>query len=120
MLFQSIGITMNDMTQIDEFIEHIEFHNEQFGDNLMVFISKHYGELKTDHERQNQEEKDEHEQLPFQNQSNMVSSAMFTLVSFKTELTGPYFSEFKKHSFIYKHSSSTTHLEGLFQPPQQS
>ena len=85
----------------------------------MVFISKHYGELKSDHEKQNNEEKEDHEQLPFQYHSNMVSSTLFTLDSFKTELNGSYFSDFKKHNFFYKNSTSTIHIEGLFQPPQQ-
>jgi len=119
MLFQSIGIAMSDFTQIDDFIEHVEFHNDQYGDNLIVFISKHYGELKSDHEKQNQEEKEDHEQLPFQQQSNLNSNTFFALVSFKTELTKPFFSEFKKHNFYYNTSSSTTYLEGIFQPPRQ-
>lgn len=119
LLFQSIGITLYDFTQLDDFIEHVEFHNDQYGDNLIVFISKHYGELKGDHEKQNQEEKEDHEQLPFQQQSNLNSSTVFTLVSLKTELTKPIFSEFKKHDFYYNRISSTTHLEGIFQPPRQ-
>lgn len=119
MLFQSIGITLNDISQIDEIIEHIEFHNEEYGDNFFVFISKHYGELKSDHEKKNHNEKEDHEKLPFQSQSNLVSSTLFTLVSIKTEFLALSFSEFKKHDFFYNKSFSTIHLDGLFQPPQQ-
>ena len=53
-LLQSFGISFNDLSQIDEFIEHAQFHSEQYGDNVFVFISKHYGELKTDHDKEHQ------------------------------------------------------------------
>ncbi len=65
-MIQSFGLCFDDMVQIDEFIEHAQFHSEAYGDNVIVFISKHYGELKADHEKDHQEEKEDHEKLPFQ------------------------------------------------------
>ena len=40
-LVQGFGLHVNDIAQLDEFIEHAEYHSEQYGDNVIVFISKH-------------------------------------------------------------------------------
>jgi len=117
-LFQSAGLKMNDIIQLDEFIEHAQFHNEQYGDNILVFISKHYGELKSDHNKEHQEEKPEHEQLPFQHNMYVSSIAFLSVFPHKLDLNTPDFSDFKSHNFIYQESSSMLYSEGLFQPPR--
>jgi hypothetical protein len=117
---QSFGIHANDISQIDEFMVHAQFHNEQYGDGLVVFIAKHYGELKADHAIDHQEEKEDHEQLPFQDQSHLSSSSNFILNSFKEEFKSVELPEFKEHNFHYQEPSSSLHLEGLFQPPRLS
>ncbi|MFD1063128.1 hypothetical protein ACFQ1Q_07705 [Winogradskyella litorisediminis] len=119
-LIQSFGIGLADLTQIDEFIEHAQFHSEQYGDNVFVFISKHYGELKAEHNKEHQEEKEDHEQLPFQHQTHISSITACVLDSKKDEFKTPEFSEFRTHNFYYKEPSSSLHLEGLFQPPRQA
>lgn len=121
-LFQTIGISAGDMVQIDEFIEHAQFHSEQYGDNVIVFISKHYGELKADHDKEHQEEKEEHEQLPFNhnNCSHISSLTSFVLNTDKNEFGTTEFSEFRTHNFFYQEPSSSIHSEGLFQPPRNS
>lgn len=117
---QSFGVSLSDLSQIDEFIEHAQFHNEQYGDNLMVFIAKHYGELKAAHEKEHQEEKEDHEQLPFQQYSHMYSISAFVLNTSKNELKILEFPEFRTHHFFYQAPSSSLHSDGLFQPPRQS
>lgn len=121
-LFQSIGVSAKDMVQIDEFIEHAQFHSEQYGDNVIVFISKHYGELKADHDKEHQEEKEEHEQLPFNHNNGSHISSMMVLVlnSFKEELHVPHLSERAETNFYYQEPTSSLHKLGLFQPPQHS
>ena len=73
MLFQSVNINVCDISQIDEFIEHAQFHKEKYGDNFFVFISKHYGNLSVEHSKKHQEEKKEHENLPFNHNIQLVS-----------------------------------------------
>ena len=119
LLFQTFGISASDIAQLDEFIEHAKFHSEQYGDNVFVFISKHYGELKADHDKEHQEEKEEHEQLPFQ-QHSQVSSAMVFVLNTNQEFRTSEVSDLKVHTFIYKEPSSSLHSEGLFQPPRNS
>ena len=118
-LFQSVGLTFNDVVQLDEFIEHTKFHNKHYGDTIFVFISKHYGELKSDHHKEHQEEKSKHEQLPFQNNIYLSSIGALSLVTpHKLELITTDFIDFKSHNFIYKESSSSLYSEGHFQPPR--
>lgn len=117
---QSIGLHANDIAQLDEFIEHATYHSEQYGDNVIVFISKHYGELKADHEKQHQEEKEDHEQLPFQHQSHISASTAFIINLQLAEFKTTHFSEFKIHNFHYQASFSSCYLGRLFQPPRHS
>lgn len=121
-LFQSIGISANDIIQIDEFIEHAQFHNDQYGDNVIIFISKHYGELKADHDKEHEEEREEHDQLPFNNANCSHISYMIVLVlnSFKKELNEPALSERTEANFFYQEPTSSLHKLGLFQPPRNS
>lgn len=117
-LVQSFDISINDITQVDELLEHASFHAEKYGDNLMVFLSKHYGELKEQHNKDHQEEKKEHEELPFQ---NPCTSSSFTALAAATpflDLIPLHTTEFSAASFTYQAPTSSPHTEGLLQPPQ--
>jgi len=118
-LLQSLGFNFNDLAQIDEFIEHAKFHNEQYGDSLFVFISKHYGELKKDHEEKHQDEKKEHNKLPFQNQAPSTIIA-FTLDIHLLEFKTLDLMDFNTSNFYYLDTFSTTHSEKILQPPRLS
>jgi len=119
-LLQSFGVNLGDLAQIDEFVEHAQFHSEQYGDNVIVFISKHYGELKAAHDDEHQEESEDHENLPFKHHSQVFSMTDFVLTAQKEALKTPDFSEFKIHEFHYQSPSSSVYLEGRFQPPRLS
>ncbi|MGP1994039.1 hypothetical protein D9V96_019310 [Zobellia laminariae] len=119
-LLQSFGVSLCDVSQIDEFIEHAQFHSEQYGDNVLVFISKHYGELKATHDKEHQEEKEDHEQLPFQHQSHFSSATAFVLIAYKEHFKSFEISEYKSHNFFYQAPSSSLHSEGILQPPRHS
>lgn len=121
-LIQSFGISINDIVQIDEFIAHAQFHSEQYGDNVLVFISKHYGSLKADHEKEHQEEQEEHEKLPF-NQNNCIHG--IAIVAFIEHAQNnnsflPELFEFKANNFYYQEPVSSLHSHGLFEPPRHS
>ncbi|MBT8179418.1 MAG: hypothetical protein KJO94_01170 [Eudoraea sp.] len=68
-LLQSSFWDMQDIYRIDSLVEHARFHSENYGDNFLLFISKHYGDLQQEHENEHQEEQSQHEELPFQHQS---------------------------------------------------
>ncbi|MFK7782933.1 hypothetical protein [Psychroserpens sp.] len=118
-LFQSTGIKANDIIQLDELIEHAQFHNQEYGDNFFVFISKHYGELKSDHNKAHQEEKKEHEQLPFQHNIYVSGISVLSLVSSqKIELTTFELLDHKPHIFFYNESFSSVYTLDILQPPR--
>ena len=119
-LLQSFGMHIDDLVQIDEFIEHAQFHSEQYGDNVLVFISKHYGELKAAHDKEHQEEKQEHEQLPFQHHSHTMSVMDFAINTGVPELNTVDILDFRTFNFHYQPPSSSLHSEGILQPPRQA
>ncbi|WP_296311771.1 hypothetical protein [Winogradskyella sp. UBA3174] len=77
MLIQSFNIGADDIMQLDELMKHAQFHEQEYGDNLFVFLSKHYGDLKAEHSKNHQEEQKDHEQLPFQCQGHVSSVIAF-------------------------------------------
>lgn len=119
-LLQSLGIHYDDIVQMDNLIQHAEFHNDRYGDNIIVFLSKHYGELKADHQREHQEEKEDHEKLPFNDHSHITSVTAFVLDAFSTELNQLELSDYHPPVFHYQAPSSSVHSEGILQPPRFS
>jgi len=117
-LLQSFGMHIDDLVQIDEFIEHAQFHSEQYGDNVLVFISKHYGELKAAHDQEHQEEKQEHEQLPFQHHSNTISVMDLAISTIFMEYAIVDVFERRTFNFHYQPPFSSLHSEGILQPPR--
>ncbi|MBT8282842.1 MAG: hypothetical protein KJO86_03815 [Muriicola sp.] len=120
-LFQSFNISLGELAQFDEFMEHASFHKEQYGDSLFVFISKHYGELKGEHEKNHQEEQQEHENLPFQNHSgtHQLLNAFVLFANFlpakKIDLSAE-----KGENFYYLQGDSSAYTSGVFQPPRHA
>ena len=119
-LLQTFGVHYDDIIQLDELIEHAEFHKAQYGDNMIVFLSKHYGDLKLEHQRDHQEEKKDHEKLPFNHSSSITSVADMVINPFKTELNQLEIVDFKVLNFHYQAPTSSIHTEGILQPPRIS
>jgi len=120
-MLQSFGVHYDDIVQLDELFEHAQFHNEQYGDNVIVFLSKHYGELKADHQRDHQEEKKDHEKLPFNHNGTFhICVADVILNTYKSELNEVEFSDYIDSNFYYKAPSSSLHSQGILQPPRIS
>lgn len=110
-------IGWEDIMQVDELIEHAQFHKQEYGDGFFVFLSKHYGELKTEHNKKHQEEQNDHEQLPFQGQ--VLSLTVFLLQNSLLEVETLYTVDSTESNFHYRSSFSTLHKKGLLQPPKQ-
>ena len=117
---QSINIHFNDLVELDELIEHYQFHSAEYGDNFMVFMSKHYGELKDSHSEKHQEEQKEHEKLPFQHQTQCAQPLVFVMDSrsfFDSKSEIPLV---QKGNFHYQISYSTVWGDDPFQPPKHA
>ncbi|MDF4204269.1 hypothetical protein PXD56_14945 [Maribacter sp. SA7] len=120
-MLQSFGVHYDDIVQLDELIEHAQFHNEQYGDNIIVFLSKHYGELKADHQRDHQEEKKDHEKLPFNHSgASHICIADVIFTRYKSELNEVEVLDYTDSNFYYQSPSSSLHVQGILQPPRFS
>jgi len=119
-LLQSFGVHYDDIIQLDELIEHAEFHKAEYGDNIIVFLSKHYGDLKLEHQRDHQEEKKDHEKLPFNHSSSITSVADMVINPFKTELNQFEVIDFNVLNFHYQAPTSSLHTKSILQPPRIS
>ena len=117
-LFQSSFWNLDDVSRMDALIEHAKFHAEAYGDNFVVFLSKHYGELQQEHDKQHQEEQSEHENLPFQTYSSVLVVAdlcrlanIFALTNAVVNKNGP------QHFYYQENYASLADFE-IFQPPR--
>lgn len=117
MLFQSLNINWDEYARIDELIEHAFYHAEEYGDDIFVFVSKHYGELKQDHNRNNDEEKRDHEQLPFNHQCSANYVSVFILDAALVPVLR--IDELNSRSnFLYQEINSSFEKSNVFQPPK--
>ena len=119
-LFQSVSIPINDLLELDELLEHYQFHAEEYGDSLVVFLSKHYGDLKSEHHQEHQEEKEEHEELPFQHQYVSPSIVVFIVVDAPQYISEAEVVGDNKRDFYYSVSYNSLSGESPFQPPRQA
>jgi hypothetical protein len=117
-LFQSFNIHINDLVELDELIEHAQFHAEEYGDDFLVFLSKHYGELKAEHNQKHQEEQKEHEKLPFQQHCHSLSLSAFVINNLAFYTSHVEIATRNTGNFFYTNFYSPVLGDGLFQPPR--
>lgn len=119
LLFQGINFGLPDLLNAGELIEHARFHSENHGDNFIVFISKHYGELKEQHEQQHQEEKKEHEKLPVRGEFSFSSTWFAPNNEAELLLKVPVITT-TSSLFFYKETYSSIRATAIFQPPRRA
>ncbi|NJB71708.1 hypothetical protein GGR42_002170 [Saonia flava] len=119
-LVQSFHIGIGEIVELDELIEHAQFHSEEYGDNFLVFLSKHYGELKAEHSQKHQEEQEEHEEMPFQHQAHTVTLSAFVLNEAFLYTSTPEFRMDSATNYFYQASYSLFEKDGPFQPPRHA
>ncbi|WP_339610368.1 hypothetical protein [uncultured Planktosalinus sp.] len=114
LLLQSLHISAGDVLGIQDFIEHAQFHKENYGDNLLSFMAKHYGQEKEEH---HQNESHDHEKLPFSG-----CSAVHTAVALLGQHVITSIKRFdnfeKRDNFGYQMSYSSFAVFEIFQPPK--
>ena len=118
---QSFYLMAEDILQLDELLEHAQFHKQEYGDNFLVFLSKHYGELKLDHSKNHQDEQSDHEQLPFQCQGHssiLIAYLQFNSSSLFNGIEGLNLTP--ETNFHYLNLYASLHEEELLQPPRRA
>ena len=119
MLLQSLHFGVSDLTQLDELLEHASYHQQQFGDSFLSFLSKHYGDQKEKHQQDHREEQPDHEQLPFQQIPQHISGhSQFYMPGRLHWESLQDNGETQSHNFFYLSGSPVVHTDGIFQPPR--
>ncbi|MCF4101143.1 hypothetical protein L1I30_05660 [Gillisia sp. M10.2A] len=117
-LSSSVNFDMDDVLQMDKLVKHVQLHSEKYGDSLVVFISKHYGSLKEKHANENKEEKQDHEQLPFNHHMCAHAPTLFVV---NQSISPSYTPNQVSHTvvnFFYNNSYSFLENSSVFQPPK--
>ena len=119
-LIQSFQISIDDIMQLDELIEHAQFHKQEYGDNFFVFLSKHYGKQKAEHTEHNHKEQGDHEQLPFQCQGHYVSILAIVQIPFQPSVDSFEITTISEANFHYLNLYASIGDTQLFQPPKHA
>ncbi|MGO4912530.1 hypothetical protein [Leeuwenhoekiella sp. W20_SRS_FM14] len=120
-LAQSFNVSFGDFLHIDDLIAHYEYHQETFGDTIITFIDKHYGELKSEHNREHQEEREDHEKLPFEHQHSCVHSVVAFFNQNDLEVIPKIIpADQVSSNFEYHNSYSHAVDSSIFQPPKNA
>jgi hypothetical protein len=115
---QGVNMDMGDMMRLNELFEHAAYHYEHYGDNFLVFLSKHYGELEQEHKKAHQEEQQQHEKLPFNHHSCSHIIADFVLAgNFSTQIKSIPITD-TLGNFFYQETYSSFEKFDIFQPPR--
>ncbi|QAA81111.1 hypothetical protein EI546_04925 [Aequorivita sp. H23M31] len=116
--FQSVGIGLSDMFMMKDLVEHAKYHSEEFGDDLFTFFEKHYGELKAEHQKNHQEEKSQHEKLPFQHNNCNHLVAEVVIPTYELPHGKTLVSYTANPHFFYQNLYSYLERVSIFQPPK--
>lgn len=118
LLLQGFNFGLPDLLRVDDLLEHASFHADTYGDSFAIFLSKHYGELKDQHNKEHQEEEKEHEKLPFNHQACAHSFTGFVLTNSSFDTLKFSVASVKTPIFFYENSYSSPGESGIFQPPR--
>ncbi len=117
-LLQGIGLTFQSILEVGDLLEHYRFHEETYGDDFISFLSKHYGELKQDHNQKHQEEHQDHEKLPFEHPCQSTALTIYLPVSSANLIDHWGYALESQSQFRYLDSYSFFLEDGPFQPPK--
>ena len=122
LLMQSMGLRYDDLVRLDELIEHASYHQQQYGDSLFTFLSKHYGEQKEAHQRDHREEQEDHRKLPFQQQQCQQLAPVFLgqLLMARPEVSPGITDRKSSRCFYYSLNDYDAYARAVFQPPRKA
>ena len=113
LLIQSSNISMYDIMLVNNLFKHAEFHQKNYGDNFLEFLSEHYGEKKQVHKDENQE----HPKIPFSDQQNYSDTVITIHITSIYRINGKT-SNSTSPNYIYKELVSNFEKSTIFQPPR--
>ncbi|MGI9547984.1 MAG: hypothetical protein ACR2MM_12135 [Flavobacteriaceae bacterium] len=118
LLAQGSSINTAELEKMDSLLEHAKFHKEKYGDNFAAFINKHYGNQKAKHSKEQQEEQQDHQQLPFQQTTPLLMQTAFLIeLGFMVITSGPM-TDLKNENYFYEKLHSSLLVREILQPPK--
>ena len=117
LLVQSFNFHSGDYLKLGALISHLEFHQDEYGDDIFAFISKHYGDKKSSHD-QEPEEREDHERLPFNHNICSDSGQIFLIDFDKSTYQLSANKLFSDTKFHYQNSYTILQNTDFFQPPK--
>lgn len=118
--FQSMGVSVVDVFMLKDFVEHVQYHSEEFGDDFFTFVEKHYGDLKKEHHKNHQEEQSQHEKLPFQHHSSNHLLVEVVVMGYEFPLKKEVIYTTSNQHFYYQDLYSFFEKASIFQPPKSA
>lgn len=115
---QSVGFGMSDIFMLKDLVEHANFHSKEYGDDYFTFFEKHYGNLKGEHQKKHQEEKSQHEKLPFQHNNCNHLIGEVIVFGYEFHLEKSTVSYTADPHFYYQDLYSFLERASIFQPPR--
>lgn len=103
---------------LNDLVEHANYHSEEFGDDFFTFFEKHYGDLKTEHQKNDEKGKSQHENLPFQHNHCNHLLAEVIVLSYEFPLEKSVVSYTANPHFYYQDLYSFLERASIFQPPK--
>jgi len=115
---QSLSSYVGTFDEVETLLEHAKVHADTYGDNIVVFLSKHYGELRVQHLKENNDTNGDHEKLPFthQNCSHSIAALNLTVTTLLPDNPIPVVDT--TGYFNYSNLYTSLDESGIFQPPQ--
>jgi len=116
-LAQSFNLHSEDLLKLGTLVSHIEFHQDEYGDDLFTFISKHYGDKRSSHDQEPKDSED-HRRLPFNHNRCLDSGQIFVLNIDNSpfQLLGDDL--IQTSHFYYQNSYTFLEKPDVFQPPK--
>ena len=116
-LAQSFNLHSEDLLKLGTLVSHIEFHQDEYGDDLFAFISKHYGDKRSSHDEEPKDSEDHH-RLPFNHNRCLDSGQIFVM-----NIDNPSFhlladDLIQTSHFYYQNSYTFIENSDVFQPPK--
>lgn len=115
---QGVGIDVSDLFMLKDLVEHAKFHSQEHGDDFLAFFEKHYGALKSAHQEEHQEEKPQHEKLPFQHNNCNHNLSEVVVARYDFPIKNVLVSYASEHQFHYKNLYHFLESAPIFQPPK--
>jgi hypothetical protein len=109
---QSIGFSIADIVKVSELYEHYEYHQEEYGHDLLTFFDLHYGEQKDAH----QEDHKGHDELPCHHTS--ISINILFLDSPKLDIDRNLVFEKADVPSTYQTLISFHYIDEILHPPK--